>query len=116
MGRFREVHPTQMYQLINELLTLNYNKYFYVQQSFGGYPQVIFLDHKKNMIGDAICHAGSYGHEDGLLEISGLDITEDEYGDTVLGYLTAAKVIEHLEATLAKVSILEMEEVDAPKE
>lgn len=43
---------------------------------------------------DAICHRGSYGYEDGLLEIMG-NIVRDDYA--VEGWLTAADVIERIE-------------------
>jgi hypothetical protein len=39
---------------------------------------------------DAICHDGSYGHEQGLIEVMGLGCDE---GD-VIGSLTAAEVLE----------------------
>lgn len=51
----------------------------------------------------AICSVilsmGSYGHENGLLEISGL-MTDEEYdetGDTVLGHLDAQNVFERIQ-------------------
>lgn len=43
---------------------------------------------------DAICHPGSYGYEEGLLEIMG-NIVEEELD--VEGYLTAEEVIERIE-------------------
>ena len=47
---------------------------------------------------DAVCHWGTYGFEDGLLEIMGDILTEEdlEY-DTVKGFLTADDVIERIE-------------------
>lgn len=42
---------------------------------------------------DAICHSGSYGHEQGLLEIMG-DIVKGS--DEVEGYLTAEDILERL--------------------
>lgn len=42
---------------------------------------------------DAICHSGSYGHEEGLLETMGLK-DEDNDDDDVIGYLTANEVLE----------------------
>ena len=38
---------------------------------------------------DAVCNNGSYGHEDGLIEVMGLP----QCGDGVIGYLTAAEVL-----------------------
>ena len=46
---------------------------------------------------DAICHFGSYGYEDGLLEIYGNIVDPKKDGDTVVGHLTAADVIKRLE-------------------
>ena len=45
---------------------------------------------------DAICQRGSYGHEEGLLEIMG-NIVTDEDGESVVGFLTAEDVIERIE-------------------
>lgn len=50
---------------------------------------------------DAICHYDSYGYEDGLLEIYGELVTEDD-DDLVVGYLTAADVVKRVEAWLEK--------------
>ena len=44
-------------------------------------------------ISDAICHSGSYGYQQGLLEIMGL-VDEEEVGDSVEGWLTAEQVFE----------------------
>lgn len=43
---------------------------------------------------DAICHDGSYGHNEGLLEIMG-SIVQNEY-DSVEGYLTADEILKRL--------------------
>lgn len=45
---------------------------------------------------DAICHYGSYGYEEGLLEIYGNIVPENDYDD-VMGWLTADDVIKLLE-------------------
>ena len=42
---------------------------------------------------DAICHDGSYGHEDGLIEVMGLD-DGSLRDDDVIGYLTADDVLK----------------------
>ena len=44
---------------------------------------------------DAICHDGSYGREEGLLEIMG-SIVKIDY-DTVEGYLTAQEILERVD-------------------
>ena len=92
--RGREFHPTEMYRLINALIERD--ALFEVVEIWGT-PQVIFLDKNGKQIGDAVCHSGSYGHEEGLIEIMGLDVTEGEYGDMVLGHLTAEEVLQHLD-------------------
>lgn len=45
---------------------------------------------------DAIYSTGSYGYEDGLLEIYG-DIVDPDAGDSVEGWLTANDIIKRLE-------------------
>lgn len=55
----------------------------------------ICVPNQKYPLWDAICQQGSYGYEDGLLEIYG-DIVETG-GDVVEGYLTAQDVIERIE-------------------
>ena len=54
-----------------------------------GYPNF------ENKICDAVCFRGSYGYEQGLLEIMGL-VDEEEVGDTVEGYLTAMEVFQRI--------------------
>ena len=57
----------------------------------------ICVPSQKYSLWDAICQQGSYGYEDGLLEIYG-DIVETETcGEVVEGYLTAQDVIERIE-------------------
>ena len=47
-----------------------------------------------NYRGDAIEHWGSYGRDEDLLEIMGFDIDPKEWGDEVIGYLTAKQAFE----------------------
>ena len=49
---------------------------------------------------DAICQRGSYGAEEGLLEIYGKIVRP--CGDSVEGYLTAEDVIERIEEVYGK--------------
>ena len=44
---------------------------------------------------DAVCHDGSYGHEEGLLEVMGTTC-QNEYDD-VEGWLTADEILKRLE-------------------
>ena len=57
-----------------------------------GMPSVRYYDHGKNLICDAICHSGSYGHEEGLLEIMGLT----RNGDSIEGRLTSEEVFDRI--------------------
>lgn len=54
-----------------------------------GYPCL----KQEERVSDAVCHDGSYGRNDGLLEIKGL-VNEEEVGDSVEGWLTAEQVFE----------------------
>ena len=47
---------------------------------------------------DAICHSGSYGHEQGLLEVMGTVAREVE--DDVEGWLTAEEILQRLNLTV----------------
>lgn len=53
----------------------------------------INVPNSKNKKWDAICHYGSFGYKEGLLEIYG-EIVPENIGDTVEGYLTAEDVID----------------------
>lgn len=57
-----------------------------------GMPSVRYYGHGKNLICDAICHSGSYGHEEGLLEIMGLT----RNGDSIEGRLTSEEVFDRI--------------------
>lgn len=46
---------------------------------------------------DAICHYGSYGYKEGLLEIMGSIVDVKKDGDSVVGWLTAQDIINRLE-------------------
>ena len=59
-----------------------------------GMPSVRYYGHGKNLTCDAICHSGSYGHEEGLLEIMGL--TRNDNGDSVEGWLTSEEVFDRI--------------------
>lgn len=54
------------------------------------YPQIYLHDDKGGYIGDVVCNSMSYGHEDGLLEIMGFGIANND----VQGYLTADLVFD----------------------
>lgn len=58
--------------------------------------QIIVYDDYGDRAWDAICHRGSYGYEDGLLEIMGSIVDVEKDGDSVAGWLTAEDVINRL--------------------
>lgn len=60
---------------------------------FAGYQ--LFYPNKENKVCDVILHNGSYGHEQGLLEIMGL-VDEEKVGDEVEGYLTAGECFNRI--------------------
>lgn len=55
--------------------------------------QIIVFDDKGKRLWDAVCHRGSYGWEQGLLEVMGK--SAEKTGD-VVGWQTAEKIIEAL--------------------
>ena len=55
-----------------------------------GMPSVRYYGHGEELICDAVCHSGSYGHEIGLLEIMGLTRNDD----SVEGWLTSEEVFD----------------------
>lgn len=59
----------------------------------------IYVPNRYEAEWDAICHRGSYGASDGLLEIMGT-IVNPFAGDTVEGFLTAEDVIGRIEAKM----------------
>lgn len=58
--------------------------------------QIIVYNNKGVRLWDAICHWGSYGYSQGLLEIMGT-ITAGMTRDRVVGWLTAQDIIDKLE-------------------
>lgn len=64
-------------------------------KDFGAFHQLIIYDSNGKYLWDAICHWGSYGYEQGLLEIMGRRVVGDS--NDVVGYLTAQDVINRLE-------------------
>lgn len=59
--------------------------------------QLVVLDKNGRVLWDAICHEGSYGYEQGLLEVMGSTVVLPSDGDSVAGFLTAQDVIDRLE-------------------
>ena len=64
-----------------------------------GRHQIIVFGQDSNVAWDAICHRGSYGFEQGLLEIYGNIVDQEKDGDSVVGWLTAEDVIKRIEVS-----------------
>ena len=64
---------------------------------FGSIHQLIVYGDKEKSerLWDAICHYGSYGFEQGLIEVMGESVVRSK--DSVEGYLTAEEIIQRLE-------------------
>lgn len=62
-----------------------------------GRHSIIVPSDKRPFDWDAICQYGSYGYEDGKLEIYGNLVDYETDGDVVVGYLTAEDVIKRIE-------------------
>lgn len=60
--------------------------------------QICYPEDGENRVCSIILHSGSYGREQGLLEIMGLLKPEEEEHDSVAGYLTAEDVFERIKA------------------
>lgn len=76
--------------------------YKYIREDFDGtqsydtkHQIIVYKDGERSW--DAICHQGSYGYEEGLLEIYGDIVWHDIDGDCVRGWLTADNVIARIE-------------------
>ena len=57
----------------------------------------IIVYEKEERVWDAICHPGSFGYNEGLLEVMGEPVVKPSDGDSVCGYLTAEDVIARYE-------------------
>ena len=59
---------------------------------------------------DAICHSGSYGHENGLIEVMGLPQCQDD----VIGYLTAEEVLKMVDELIPETIDYDYEPTPTP--
>ena len=60
--------------------------------------QIVVFDEEGKELFDAICQRGSFGYEEGLLEVMGNIVNEEEIGDRVEGSLTAEEIIRRIKA------------------
>lgn len=96
MTQIYQVRITELQELAKGLIERG--KYFYFRPTFGG-GQIVVFDHdieptSEDWSWDAVCHKGSYGREDGTLEIMGNIVQNDM--DTVEGWLTAEEILERI--------------------
>ena len=83
---------------LKEMLEKANIPFTYNDDFFRGYHkpsyQIVIFDKDRKRLCDVVYHLGSYGYDEGLLEImGGLTEEEDKY-DEVLGYLTAEEVFK----------------------
>jgi hypothetical protein len=78
---------------------LKENEIPFEEDFYNGYKQIcVPVINPEERDWDAVCFPGTYGFEDGLLEIMGNILTpEDEVYDSVVGHLTAEDVIKRIE-------------------
>ena len=73
-----------------------------------------FFDGIQFIIGDwdwdAICHSGSYGHENGLIEVMGLPQCQDD----VIGHLTAEEVLNMVDGLNSETTDSDCEPTPTP--
>ena len=79
-----------------------------------GFKMQSFFDGIQIVVGDfdwdAICHSGSYGHENGLIEVMGLPQCQDD----VIGYLTAEDVLKMVDELIPETIDYDYEPTPAP--
>ena len=79
-----------------------------------GFKMQSYFDGIQIVVGDfdwdAICHSGSYGHENGLIEVMGLPQCQDD----VIGYLTAEDVLKMVDELIPETIDYDCEPTPAP--
>ena len=79
-----------------------------------GFKMWSFFDGIQIVVGDfdwdAICHSGSYGHENGLIEVMGLPQCQDD----VIGYLTAEDVLKMVDELIPETIDYDCEPTPTP--
>lgn len=86
----KDFSTERLYTLMNRLIAAKIP--FEVSEHFDT-PHIEYPS-KENCVCSVICHAGSFGHEMGLLEIMGL--TDGGRDGDVEGYLTADEVFDRI--------------------
>lgn len=67
----------------------------YIRKPMMDGEQIVVNDADGEYLWDAILHCGSYGHEDGLIEVMGKTVVRIDY-DEVEGYLTADEILSRI--------------------
>lgn len=79
-----------------------------------GFKMQSYFDGIQIVVGDfdwdAICHSGSYGHENGLIEVMGLPQCQDD----VIGYLTAEDVLKMVDELIPETIDYDCEPAPTP--
>ena len=79
-----------------------------------GFKMQSYFDGIQIVVGDfdwdAICHSGSYGHENGLIEVMGLPQCQDD----VIGYLTAEEVLKMVDELIPETIDYDCESAPTP--
>ena len=79
-----------------------------------GFKMQSFLDGIQIVVGDwdwdAICHSGSYGHENGLIEVMGLPQCQDD----AIGWLTAKDVLKMVDELIPETIDYDCEPTPTP--
>ena len=79
-----------------------------------GFKMQSYFDGIQIVVGDfdwdAICHSGSYGHENGLIEVMGLPQCQDD----VIGYLTAEEVLKMVDELIPETIDYDCEPTPTP--
>ena len=87
----------ELIMLWKYLTSHNYNCRWHYVDTIGDVIRnqiIIYSADGTTRLWDAICHHGSQGYEQGLLEIYGEIVHPMLDGDSVVGYLTASEIIE----------------------
>lgn len=83
---------------------LDDNGFYYVRIKSPTLNQLVAVNENGEKLWDVICNKWSYGYEQGLLELSGSLVTDDDIAkndDTVVGYLTATEMIDRIKNAAA---------------
>ena len=98
MNELIRLHNMLIERRINHSLILEYDNYNnkYDRRYLRLYEYGSNYEEESHRILSAICHYGSYGYEENLIEIMGLLTDEESKYDSVLGHLTAEQVLERI--------------------